>query len=227
MRKLLLALLTVVLFVFVLQSAATAQINININFGTPTYNDYYNDMSRYYHVPPGQLKKYRNRGFPGEQLPVALYMASRARVSPSVIVDLRLGGMNWMEISMRYGIPPSAYYVPVGRTPGPPYGHAYGYYNKHPRKKWKWRYMRFSDNDFVNLVNLRFISDNHGYSPAQVIKMRSDGKDFVKINSHAKKNKSSGNWNNGNQGNSGNKGNSGKSKNKGNKGSGKGKGKNK
>ena len=42
--------------------------------------------------------------------------------------------------------------------------------------------MRLGDDDVVNLVNLKFASEHYGYSPEKVIKMRSEGRNFVEIN---------------------------------------------
>ena len=72
------------------------------------------------------------------------------------------------------------YYVPLKSNPGPPYGKAYGYFKNKPRKEWK--NINFTDEDIINLVNLRFISDYYGYDPTQIVKMRNEGKGFVAIN---------------------------------------------
>ena len=42
-------------------------------------------------------------------------------------------GMSWWDISVRYGIRPEVYYVPVAVAPGPPYGKAWGHYKKAPQ----------------------------------------------------------------------------------------------
>jgi hypothetical protein len=80
----------------------------------------------------------RDRGIHQEELPVVFFLAQRARVSPEAVVDLRLRGMNWMDITLQFGLSPDIYYVPVKSVKGgPPYGHAYGYCKKHPKKEWK------------------------------------------------------------------------------------------
>lgn len=79
------------------------------------------------------------------------------------------------------------YYVPLKSNPGPPYGKAYGYFKNKPRKEWK--NINFTDEDIINLVNLRFISDYYGYDPTQIVKMRNEGKGFVAINNIVRSNK--------------------------------------
>lgn len=46
-----------------------------------------------------------------------------------------------------------------------------------------------SDDDVINLVNLKFTAEHYGYKPEEIIKMRSTGKGFVVINDEIKKEK--------------------------------------
>lgn len=145
-------------------------------------------LGEYYRVPEKEIMVIRERRrMPDYDIPVALFIATRARVSPSVVVDMRLSGRNWMDISLHFGIGPDVYYVPVERNYGPPYGKAYGYYKKKDRKEW--RDIRLDDDDVVNMVNLRFISEHYGYSPDEVVRMRSSGKNFAEINDEARRGK--------------------------------------
>ncbi len=146
-------------------------------------------ISNYYRVPEREVIIIKERGIDEEELPVVFFIAKRARVSPDVIIKLRLSGYSWMDISLRYGIGPEAYYVPVEETViiGPPYGKAYGYYKKYPRHKWK--LIRLEDDDIVNLVNLRFISEYHGIPPREVIRLKGDGKKFAVMDREIKEKK--------------------------------------
>jgi len=132
----------------------------------------------------------KKRGMPDDDLPVVYFLARRAGVQPAVIIDLRLDGKSWMDISLHYGLTADVFYIDVKEDPGPPYGKAYGYFKNKPRKEWK--NIRLSDSDIVNFVNLGFISSYYGYSPNEVIKMRSNGESFVKINGKVKQAKGQG-----------------------------------
>jgi hypothetical protein len=91
-----------------------------------------------------------------------------------------------MDITLRYGLSPEIYYVPVKVAKvGPPYGRAYGYYKTHPRHEWK--KVVLPDDDVVNLVNLKFASDYYGYAPERVMQLRGEGQNFVAIHDHFKK----------------------------------------
>lgn len=179
----------VMLFICLYSSSvfAQTQVDAGISIGPEGLRGFYLSVGEYYRVPEREVIVIRERRISDDELPVVFFIANRARVEPRVIVDLRLRGMSWYDISIRYGIYPDVYYVPVAVTPGPPYGKAYGHYKK--RKKSEWKKIKLADADIINLVNLRFISDHYGYAPDKVIKYRSEGRNFVVINDKIKKEK--------------------------------------
>ena len=164
---------------------ARAGVEFGISVGEEGLRSFNLSVGDYYRVPQREVVIIRERGIPYEEMPVILFLAGRAHVAPGVIVDLRLRGMSWMDITFHYGLSPEIYYVPLRTAPGPPYGRAYGYYKKWPRKEWK--KVRLGDDDVVNLVNLKFASEHYGRSPEEVIKMRSGGRNFVEINEEIKR----------------------------------------
>jgi hypothetical protein len=160
---------------------AETQWNLGVSIGNEGLRDFSLSVGEYYRVPPREVVVVRERGFHDEELPVVFFLASRAHVAPGVIVDLRRRGLSWMDITLHFGMGPEIYYIPIQATKiGPPYGKAYGYYKKYPKHEWK--KIRLHDDDVVNLVNLRFISEHHGYAPENVVRMRGDGSNFVAIN---------------------------------------------
>jgi len=136
-------------------------------------------VANYYGVPQREVIVVRERRIRDEEIPVAFFIAQRARVTPATVVDLHLRGMSWWDISLHYGIGPEVYYVPVSVAPGPPYGKAYGHYKKKSRKHWN--AIVLSDDDIVNLVQLRFLSDYYQVPPERVIDLRARQGDFVVV----------------------------------------------
>lgn len=137
-------------------------------------------VSNYYQVPEREVIVVRERRIPDEELPVVFFIAQRAHVAPARIVDMRLRGDSWWDISVRFGLGADTYYVPVAvpvRT-GPPYGRAYGHYKK-ARKDWNT--IVLTDGDIVNLVELRFMSDHYHVAPERIIEMRERNVDFLAI----------------------------------------------
>ncbi len=130
----------------------------------------------FFKVSGDEVAYVRDRHIPDDEMPVVFFLARRAEASPTFIVDLRLARMSWMDITRKLGLGADIYYVEVKHAPGPPYGRAYGFYKDTPRKKWGT--IALADDDIINLVNLRFISQQYRYSPDMVIKQRCCGQEL-------------------------------------------------
>jgi hypothetical protein len=188
MRNLILILIFICLFVFVAVCANATQVDVGVSIGEEGLRGFYLAVGDYFRVPEREVIIIRERRIPDEEIPVIFFIAARARVAPSVVIDLRLGGRSWMDITLYFKLSPDIYYVPVkGKVKGPPYGKAYGYYKNKNRKDWG--KIVLSNPEIINLVNLRFISEYHHFAPEEVIRLRADGKNFVVINDEVKKGK--------------------------------------
>jgi hypothetical protein len=187
-------LLTIVPLTFLSGCAAPNQphsrVDVGGSFVNGDLNSFYLSVGEYYRVPERDVIFIRERRIPDYEIPVVLFISQRARVTPSVIVNLRLSGSSWMDISLRFGLGPDIYYVPVQNIHGAPYGHAYGHYRNRNRNEW--HRIRLDDDDVVNLVNLRFISERYGYPPEDVMRMRSSGRNFVNIHDEARRSRQGG-----------------------------------
>ncbi|RJR51693.1 MAG: hypothetical protein C4576_03370 [Desulfobacteraceae bacterium] len=178
--------------------AHAQQVDMGVSIGSEGFRGFYMSVGDYFRVPEREVIVIRDRGIYPDHVPVVLYLSQMARVRPDVIVDMRLGGLSWLDITVRLGLGPEIYYVPVKVVrSGPPYGKAYGYYKKHPRGDW--HHIKFSDREIVDQVNLRFLSEHHGYAPERIMNMRSGGRDFVTINHEVNRSKgkgkgAKGNW---------------------------------
>ena len=141
--------------------------------------DFHVAVANYYHVPERDVIVVRERRIPDDELPVVFFIAERARVPAARIVDLRLAGSSWWDISVRYGLGADVYYVPVAVVhSAPPYGRAYGHYKK-PRQQWNT--IVLTDADIVNLVELRFMSEHDHVAPDRIVELRERDVDFVTI----------------------------------------------
>jgi hypothetical protein len=140
--------------------------------------DFHVAVSNYYHVPEREVIVVRERRIPDEELPVVFFIAQRAHVPAARIVEMRLHGDSWWDISVRYGLGADVYYVPVVVRSGPPYGRAYGHYKK---PKNQWNTIVLTDADIVNLVELRFMSEHYHVAPERIVELRERDVDFVTI----------------------------------------------
>ena len=141
--------------------------------------DFHVAVANYYQVPEREVIVIRERRIPDDEIPVALFIARHASVPWSRVVDMRMRGDSWWNISVRLGLGPEIYYVPVAVTPGPPYGRALGHYKKKHRKEWTT--IVLADADIVNLVELRFLSEHYRTPPERIIELRGHDRDFVAI----------------------------------------------
>jgi hypothetical protein len=178
--------------VFLPLNSSEAAVDLGISIGDEGLRGFYLAVGDYYRVPEREVIIVKGRHIPDEEIPVVFFIAQRAHVRPATIIDLRLRGKTWMDITLHFGLSPEIFYVPVRKAvvTGPPYGKAYGYYKKKPRKEW--RRIVLDDDDVINLVNLRFISNHYSYEPEKVIKMREGSKNFIVINEEVAKEKKGG-----------------------------------
>ncbi len=165
-------------------SHSSADVDVSLSADEQGIKEFHLAIGNHFESSEKEVLIVKERGIPDDDLPVVFFLARNAGVEPGVIIELRLGGKSWMDISLKYGLGAAIYYVEVKGDPGPPYGKAYGHFKKKNRKEWN--AIRLVDSDIVNLVNLKFISEHYGYSADEVIKMRSSGDSFAKINGKIK-----------------------------------------
>lgn len=121
-------------------------------------------------LPEPLIVQLLERGLPAPELPVVGLIAAQVSVTPERIVDLRLAGRSWIDITIEVGASPEVFYVPFDRDPGPPYGKAWGYYQKTPRAQW--RTIRLTDVEVVDLANVKLCADHYRMKPTRVVQLR-------------------------------------------------------
>lgn len=170
----------VAVFLMSATSVSGQNVSAGVSINDGHLNSFYLAIGEYYHVPESRVVYVRNHyHIHDEDLPVVFFLASRAHVNPQAIIDLRIRhGMSWLNITFHYGLTPEIYYVPVTRV-GPPYGNAYGHFKRHKKD---YKKVVLLDDDVVNLVNLRFMSEYHGMAAETVMDRRGRGERFVVMN---------------------------------------------
>ena len=165
-----------------------AEINAGLSSGDDEINLFYLAIGEQYQVPEKEVVIVRQQNIPDEELAVAFFLARQAKAAPDIIVQLRLKGKSWMEITADLGLEAGIYYVPLAHPVSkPPYGKAYGHYKN--KRHGEWKTIHLADADIVNLVDLRFMSVRHGCSPDEIVQMRERGQTFMQINSDMLKGK--------------------------------------
>ena len=85
------------------------------------------------------------------------------------------GGTTWWDVGARCGLGMDAWFVPVSRTPGPPYGKAYGYWK---RRGGGVRAAALTYVDARNLVAVRMIHEYYGIPVDVAMDLRASGRDI-------------------------------------------------
>lgn len=191
MRRLFVSALFNLVLIPLLSSGINADVSLGITADDDGLKSFYLAVGDHYRVPDKEIIAAREKRIPDEELPVIFYIARKADVHPSIIIDMRLLGRPWMDITLHFKLSPEIYYVKIKEDPGPPYGRALGHFRN--REKSRWGTIVLNDVDIINLVNLRLASEYYKLSPEQVIKWRGEGKNFVAIHKEIKKVKSEGN----------------------------------
>jgi len=170
--------------------ASAQNVSVGLAASGGRVQSFYVSVGAYFHVPEAGVVAVKERyRLADEELPVVFFLAARAGVEPSAVVELRLRKMSWWDIGLRFGLNPEIFFVPVAVTRiGPPYGRAYGYY-KRLRGQKHWGTVVLYDEDVLNLVNLRFISGHYGIPAERVMEMRGRGSSFLDIHEKALKEK--------------------------------------
>jgi len=104
---------------------AEAGIDFGISIGDDGLEGFYLSVGDYYKVPQREVLIIKERKVPDDEIPVVLFIAKRANVTPQAIINLRIDGKSWMDITLHFGLTPEIFYVPVKEVNGPPYGKAY------------------------------------------------------------------------------------------------------
>jgi hypothetical protein len=130
--------------------------------------------SRYYDREEEDVRRWHRHCGESDDLAVALFVARQSGRNPDDVLILRGQGLAWWEISLRLGVKPEVWFVPVTRNPGPPYGNAYGRWKKHgkggPDK------IALSDAEARDLVAVRMLHEYYGVTAEMAMDWRASGK---------------------------------------------------
>ena len=160
-----------------LAPAALAGVDVDLGASFPVGDNgrlFFDISSRYFDFQPAVVEHWGVRYTNPDDLAVSLFIARQSGRSPDVIFALRRQGLSWWDVGLRTGVPVDAWFVPVQRDPGPPYGKAYGYWRKH-RENPKYMVV-LGDVDARNLVAARMAHEYYGVPMDDAMRWRSSGR---------------------------------------------------
>jgi hypothetical protein len=129
---------------------------------------YFRAVAEFFQMPPAEVAILAEWRLPVEEVPVVLFIARRAGVSPEALVALRRSGRGWAELAGRYQLDASHFYVPLEDSASAgTLREAYAQYRSLPATRWV--EVRLGDRQIVDLVNLRLVSQSLRIAPERVI----------------------------------------------------------
>lgn len=135
--------------------------------------------ARYFDREEQDVRRWHRHCAESDDLAVALFIARQSGRSPDDVLILRGQGLAWWEISLRLGVKPEVWFVPVRREPGPPYGNAYGRWKQHGKHGAD--RLALSDAELRDLVSVRILHEYYGVSAEIAMEWRSSGRELRDI----------------------------------------------
>lgn len=129
---------------------------------------YLRAVADYHHVSLAEIRILGEWDITPQEVPVVLFIARRAGVSPDALAALHGPGASWMDLASRYNIDSADLYVRLSEgAAGTRLARVYEAFSSRPRTEWG--SVGLSDPEVVALVNLRFLSSVVGESPDRVL----------------------------------------------------------
>lgn len=129
---------------------------------------YFRTVGEYFQVPLEEVTIIGRWNLSPDEVPVVLFLAHHAGVSPDALIGLRRNGQAWWDVGTRFGIQTRAFHLPL------PEGADKGFLNPlydtlQARPAWDWQTVRVDDRQIIALVNLRVLAAQTGAPPLQVL----------------------------------------------------------
>lgn len=129
---------------------------------------YFKAVAENFKLPASEVSILSEWRLPPEEIPVVLFLAGRAGVSPEAVVALRTSGRGWAELARRYRLDATQFHVPISESaPAGALDGAYRSFRLLPPDRW--REITLDDADIVGLVNLRLLSETLHVAPEQIL----------------------------------------------------------
>lgn len=141
---------------------------------------YFRAVARYFDLPSSEIAILSDWEIAPDEIPVVLFIARQAGVSPEALVALRGAGRTWSDLSLQYGIGAQTLHVPVrDQVPAGTLAALYVRYRDTPVGEW--RTIRLDDSDIIALVNVRLLAQALGLSAEEVLRQTGSAPTFVEL----------------------------------------------
>ncbi len=132
-------------------------------------------VARYFEAETADVSRLGARWTDPDDLAVGLFVAGRAGQPPASVFDLRRRHPSWWDVGVACGLPADAWFVPVTKPPGPPYGRAYGHWQK--LRDERVPLPALDDGQTRDLVAVRLLHEYFGVPVETAMSWRAGGRD--------------------------------------------------
>ena len=146
--------------------------------GGPEQAEFLRAVAEHFEIPRQEVAVLAQWRLDVAEIPVVLFVADRAGVSPDVVVSQRRRGEAWMVIAGGYGLHAGDFHIPVDGDRGM-LAAAYQRFGARPASEW--REVTLSDEEVVALVTVGFLSRRLGVTTARVAGELDDIRNVVAV----------------------------------------------
>lgn len=139
---------------------------------------YFRAVADHFGVPMAEVEVLGEWGLEPDEVPVVLFVSTRAGVSSDALVGMRKAGQSWNDVARRFGLGGRAFYIFLPEDAN--LGHLSGAYQKYRSKPAReWDSIELQDLEIVSLVNLKVLSDQVEVTPIRVLRSREEYGSFI------------------------------------------------
>jgi len=144
------------------------------------HTDYFHAVAAFFNLPASEVVILSEWDVDADEIPVILFVARRAGVSPEALVALREAGQGWAALTRRYRVGAAALHVPIrDDAPAGRLDDAYARFRTTPVGEWN--SLTLSDHDIVGLVNVRVIAQELDLPAERVLAATSSTDSYVQL----------------------------------------------
>lgn len=139
---------------------------------------YYRAVADHFEVPIDEVEVLGEWGLDPDEVPVILFVSSRAGVSSDALVGMRKSGRSWNAVAHRFGLGSRSFHIvlPEDASLGLLSG-AYEKFKSKPAREWDT--IELEDLEIVSLVNLKVLSEQVDVPPLRVLLSREEHGSFI------------------------------------------------
>jgi len=154
--------------------AAGATVAVAQEGTTGAREAYFGAVAEFFKLPRSEVAILGDWRLGADEIPVVLFVARRAGVSPEAVVALRRSGRGWAELATRYRLDAAQFHVPLpDQAAAGVLESAFERYRALPADRW--REVALSDTEIVGLVNLRVLAQTLRVAPEVILREAGGG----------------------------------------------------